>query len=290
MREGMLLLLASAGSIIPEFIDYTGLYMKYSSDRLFRISALSILFALFFYFIVILFSGITVIDFSKFVSLLLSSKVLYAVKLSVVTATISTIISIIIAVPSAYALSRFRIPFKGIIDVVLDIPIIVSPIALGAILLIFFNTSAGKLIEKLTFPFVFTIPGIVLAQFTVVCALAVRLLKSTFDDIDERYENVSRTLGLSGIASFFRVVIPLAKRGLIASAILTWARAVGEFGATVTLAGAMPMKTETLPVAIFLSFANADIERAMAVVFILLSIALLMLLLVRKITGERIIW
>jgi len=264
--------------------------MKYSSDRLFRISALSILFALFFYFIAILLSGITVIDFSRFINLLLSARVLYAVKLSVITATISTIISIVIAVPSAYALSRFRIPFKGIIDVVLDVPIIVSPIALGAILLIFFNTSAGKLVEKLTFPFVFSISGIVLAQFTVVCALAVRLLKSTFDDIDERYENVSRTLGLSGVASFFKVVIPLAKRGLIASAILTWARAVGEFGATVTLAGAMPMKTETLPVAIFLSFTNADIERAMAVVFILLSIAILMLLLVRKITGERIIW
>lgn len=264
--------------------------MKYATDKLFRISALSILFCLFLYFIAIILSGVTVIEFERFIKLLFSEKIIYAVKLSFITATVSTLLSLLIAIPSAYALSRFRIPLKGIIDVVLDIPIIISPVALGAILLIFFNTPAGKFIERTTFPFVFSIPGIVLAQFTVVCALAVRLLKATFDDIDQRFEKMGRSLGFNSFAGFFRIVIPLAKKGLLASAILTWARAVGEFGATVTLAGAMPMRTETLPIAIFLSFSNADIERAMAVVFILIAIAVLMLLSIRRITGEKLLW
>jgi molybdate transport system permease protein len=121
----------------------------------------------------------------------------------------------------------------------------------------------------------------------VVCALAIRLLKSSFDSIDQRYEQVSRTLGCSKFEAFFRVTLPLAKNGLIAAAVLTWARAMGEFGATVTLAGATPMKTETLPVAIFLSMANADIGKAIAVIFILVVIAGVALLLLRKITGRR---
>jgi molybdate transport system permease protein len=135
--------------------------------------------------------------------------------------------------------------------------------------------------------FVFEVPGIILAQFTVVVGLAVRLLKSTFDSIDPRYEQVGRTLGCSKGRVFFKVVLPLAKNGLIAAAVLTWARSVGEFGATVTLAGATKMKTETLPVAIFLNLATAHVERAIAVIFILIAIAAGALFALRKVTGRR---
>jgi molybdate transport system permease protein len=135
--------------------------------------------------------------------------------------------------------------------------------------------------------FVFAVPGIILAQITVVTALAVRLLKSTFDSIDPRYEQVARTLGCSKLEAFFRVTLPLAKDGLIASGILTWARAVGEFGATVTLAGATAMKTETLPTAIFLGLASADVEKAIAVIFVLVIISIVALLAIRKIIGRR---
>ncbi|MBI5375685.1 MAG: ABC transporter permease [Candidatus Schekmanbacteria bacterium] len=260
----------------------------YFSDRAFKTGAVGLLISLFLYFIILLVCGAATVGLQRFTAILFSEKILFAIKLSIFTATVSTILSMLVAVPASFALSRFQFRGKGIIDMLLDVPIILSPIAIGAMLLIFFNTNAGKTVEKFTIPFVFEVPGIILAQFTVVCALAVRLLKSTFDSIDTRYEKVSRTLGLSSSASFFKVVVPLAKNGLIASAILTWARAIGEFGATVTLAGAMPMKTETLPVAIYLSFANADIERAMAVVFILVAMALSVLLLIRKLTAEKI--
>ena len=207
-------------------------------------------------------------------------------ELSVVTASITTLLSVTIAIPVAYTISQTEFPGKSVVDTILDLPIVISPIALGAALLVFFNTPIGAGIENNVLRFVFEVPGIVLAQFTVVSALAVRLLKSTFDSIDPRYEQVGRTLGCSKLRVFFRVTLPLARNGLITSGILTWARALGEFGATVTLAGAMEMKTETLPIAIFLSLAGADIEKAVAVIFILIAIAAAALITLRKISGK----
>jgi len=101
--------------------------------------------------------------------------------------------------------------------------------------LIFFSTPVGGLIDARVLKVVFAKPGIVLAQFTVVSALATRLLKSTFGTSSSKLE------------VFFKVTLPLARNGLIAAFVLTWARAVGEFGATVMLAGATTMRTETLP-------------------------------------------
>ncbi|MCJ7606134.1 MAG: ABC transporter permease subunit, partial [Dehalococcoidales bacterium] len=201
--------------------------------------------------------------------------------------TISTVIAILIAVPVAYAISRNRFWGKDVVDSLLDLPIVISPVALGAALLIFFNTPLGSAIDDNIIKFVFATPGIVLAQVTVISALAIRLLKSTFDGIDPRYEQVARTLGCSKPEAFFRVTLPLARDGLIAAMILTWARAVGEFGATVMLAGATAMKTETLPTAIFLSLASADVGKAVAVIFVLIVIAVVALLVIRKIIGRR---
>jgi molybdate transport system permease protein len=112
------------------------------------------------------------------------------VKLSLFTATLSTTMAVIIALPAAYALSHLDFPGKKLIDTLLDLPIVLSPVALGAALLVFFNTWAGRLIEDNVVTFVFQRPGLVLAQFTVVVALAVRLLKSAFDLVDPRYEQM----------------------------------------------------------------------------------------------------
>ncbi len=193
----------------------------------------------------------------------------------------------VFAVPAAYAISKTNFRGKNIVDTILDLPIVISPIALGAALLVFFNTSLGRALEGNLMRFVFEVPGIVLAQFTIISALAVRLLKATFDSINPRYERVGRTLGYTKIKVFFKVTLPLARNGLIAASILTWARAVGEFGATVTVAGAMKMKTETLPIAIFLNLAQAEVERAIAVVFVLVAIAVIALVILRRFTSRR---
>jgi molybdate transport system permease protein len=256
-------------------------------DKIFKAATISALALLTLYFVIIILSLLAYTDWGTIGSALLSSETLFAIKLSLITATITTIIAMLIAVPVAYAISKNKFFGKSLVDSLLDLPIVISPVALGAALLVFFNTPLGESINNNLLRFVFSVPGIVLAQFTVVSALAIRLLKSTFDGIDLRFEQVSRTLGCSKPEAFFRVVLPLAKNGLIASGILTWARATGEFGATVTLAGATALKTETLPIAISLSLSSADINRAVALIFILVIISLAALLIIRKITGNR---
>jgi len=239
------------------------------------------------FFIIIIISLLTYTDWGTIITAFFSEETLFAVKLSLITATITTVLAILIAVPVAYAISKNNFYGKNMVDSLLDLPIVISPIAIGAALLVFFNTPLGSAINDNVLQFVFSVPGIVLAQFTIVSALAIRLLKSTFDSIDLRYEQVSRTLGCSKLEAFFRVILPLARDGLIASSILTWARATGEFGATVTLAGATAMKAETLPIAISLSLSSADIGKAVALIFILIIISLASLLIIRLITGKK---
>jgi len=255
-------------------------------ERVFKLAGISALVLLLVFSVGIVLAMLTYTDWNTFWLALVSREIIYAVILSLVTATAATGISMIIAIPVAYTISKTQFWGKDIIDSLLDLPIVISPIALGAALLVFFNTGVGAAINA-NIRFVFAIPGIILAQIIVVSALAIRLLKATFDGIDPRYEHVGRTLGCSKPEAFFRIVMPLAKNGLISACILTWARAIGEFGATVMLAGATAMKTETLPIAIFLSFASGDVSKAIAVIFILIAIAIAALLIMRKLIGKR---
>jgi molybdate transport system permease protein len=208
------------------------------------------------------------------------SEIWFAVKLTLFTATCASLLALGLAVPIAYFLARYDFPGKGVVSGILYLPMVVSPIALGAMLLLFFNTPAGAFIEHKMFRIVFEVPGIILAQFLVVIGLAVNLLKSVFEYINPEYENIARSLGASKGKAFAAVLLPLARNGIIAAWLLTWARAVGEFGATVTLAGATPMKTETLPVAIFLSFASADVRSASIYILISLVISLTVVIII----------
>ena len=260
--------------------------MKALSDKLFVVVVVisTAFFVLFFLGILISMAWYT--DLETLTSTLLSEEMSFSISLSLLTATIAVIFCTIISIPTAYMLSRMDFPGKNLVDTLLDIPIVMPPISLGAALLMFFSTPAGKSIEDATIKFVFQEPGIILAQFTVISALSIRLMKSTFDNIDPKYEAVARTLRCNKFQAFFRVTLPLARKGLLASIILSWARAVGEFGASVTLAGATRMKTETLPIAIYLSLSTADIEKTVAIVFILLIIAVIVLFLIRRV-GEK---
>jgi molybdate transport system permease protein len=259
-----------------------------TGDRVFRSATVSALAILTLFFVGIIVALLTYTDWGNILRVIRSQEILFAVGLSLGTATVSTAIAVAVAVPVAYAISKNNFPGKSIVDSLLDLPIVISPIAIGAALLVFFSTPLGSVIDNHVINFVFAVPGLVLAQFTIVSALAIRLLKSTFDSLDSRYEQVGRTLGCSKPEAFFRIILPLAKNGLIAASILTWARAVGEFGASVTLAGAMAMKTETLPIAISLNLATADIEKAVAIILILIIIAIIALLAIRKVSGKRV--
>lgn len=222
-----------------------------------------------------------------FFETLCSDRTLFSIKLSLMTATSVTILSVLFAIPSAYALSRYRFFGSQVIDTILELPMIVSPVALGALILIFFNTPAGTALQEKGFQVVFAVYGILLAQFITTVGVATRLIKAAMDEIPARYEDVAKTLGASPIRAFFTVTMPLTKRGIIASGVLTWAKALGEFGATITVAGSMAMKTETLPVAIFMRLASADIEGTAVLVLILLAIGLGLLYGVRLLTAVR---
>lgn len=214
------------------------------------------------------------------------SEILFAARLSLLTATISSVMAMLVSVPVAYLFSRYSFRGKVFFDTLLDLPIVLSPIALGALLLVFFSTAPGQWVDRLLGPFVFEVKGIILAQFIVIVGLSIRLLKETFAGIDVEYENLARTLGMDRMRVFFWVVLPMARRGIIAALLLVWGRAIGEFGATVTLAGATTMKTETIPVAIYLNFESVDIASAIVFITILIVMSLTILLVTRTLYGH----
>ncbi len=234
--------------------------------------------------------GLTFLSYPpvKIFGIMISPEVRHAILLSVTTATASSLIAMALGVPTAYFLARHRFPGKSLVDALLDIPVFISPIAIGALLLVAFSSSQGRWLQGHLLDVVFAVPGIIVAQSAIVTALAVRLMKATFESIPPRYESVARSLGCTQWGAFWKVVLPLSKSGLVATAILVWARAVGEFGATVTLAGATEHKTATIPTAIYLGFAGADVERALTLVVILIGIAMLSLIGLRKIAGRTV--
>lgn len=241
------------------------------------IAALSI----FLFYILLIFSLLQFFEGQSFLKVLLAPDVLFSIRLSLTAATLAMLLALAIALPAAYALSRLNFPGKKVVDTFLELPMIMSPVALGAALLIFFNTRAGTVIQEKGILFVFEFPGIVLAQFAAIAGLATRLMKTALDEISPRYEAVARSLGSSAWGAFLRVTLPLSFRGLISAMILCWAKAVGEFGATVTLAGTMAFKTETMPTAIFMALASADIQKTIILILILAGIGLTALYTVR---------
>jgi molybdate transport system permease protein len=240
----------------------------------------------FFVFVVLILSLFYFYHGTLFMKTLLSERTLFSLRLSLTTATIATAVSLFFAIPAAYALSRYQFFGRQIIDTLLELPMIVSPVALGAMILIFFTTPAGQLIQDRGTKFVFTIYGIILAQFVTTVGIAIRFIKAVFDEIPKKHEEAAWVLGLSPVKTFFNVVLPLSKKGIISSSVLTWAKALGEFGATITIAGSMAMKTETLPIAIFMRLSSADIEGTAVLVLILISIGLTLLYSVKLLTDN----
>jgi molybdate transport system permease protein len=241
---------------------------------------------LFLFYSVLILSLLTAFEGKGFWEILRSPDTLFSIRLSLTAATLAAVLAIAVGLPAAYALSRKNFFGKQLVDTILELPMIMSPIALGAALLIFFNTRAGEAIQSRGIFFVFEFPGIVLAQFATIAGLATRLMKTALDEISPRYEAVARSLGSSAWQAFWRITFPLAFRGLVSAGILSWAKAVGEFGATVTLAGTMAFKTETMPTAIFMALASADISKTVILILILAGIGLTALYAVRLL-GKR---
>ncbi|MCW1922651.1 ABC transporter permease [Luteolibacter arcticus] len=213
---------------------------------------------------------------------LASREIRHSIMMSVVSCGLATLLSLWVAVPAAYVLSRCRFRGKTVLEILLDLPIVMPPLVLGLGLLLLFQTVPGRWIEgTLGWRFTYTTAGVVLAQFTVACAFAIRSLRATFDEMPRRPEQVARTLGASDSQVFCRVVIPAARRGLLHAAAVAWARGLGEFGPILVFAGATRMKTEVLPTTVFLELSIGNLETAAAVSMLLLLAAAAVLVLLR---------
>ena len=225
------------------------------------------------------------------------------------TCWITAVLSIIFAVPTAYVLTRYNFPLKRLFDSILDIPIVLPPLVIGLSLLILFNQVIlfDRSIEEwcafiisgfnekipnsipLNIPegITYKVPAIILAQFTVSCAFAVRTMRTTFEAIDTRQEEVALTLGCNRSKAFWMIVMPQAKFGIMTAGILAWARALGEFGPILVFAGATRGKTEVLSTTVFLEISIGNLEGAVAVSFLMITAAIIVLVLVRLLGSRK---
>jgi molybdate transport system permease protein len=215
-----------------------------------------------------------------------SPEIRYAIKLSLISCTLTTIFSLWVAVPIGYLLARTRFPGKALVDAILDVPIVLPPLVVGLSLLILFQTPPGRAIERII-PVTYAIPSVILAQFMVACAFAVRTLRATFEQISPRQEQVALTLGCRRSQAFWRVVLPEAREGLLTAATLAWARALGEFGPILVFSGATRMRTEVLSTTVFLELSVGRIEAAVAVSLLMVAAAVAALLTIRMLGAER---
>lgn len=217
-----------------------------------------------------------------------SQEIQFAIRLSLFTSFTSTLICIVFAIPVAYGLERFNFPGRKLVCVILDIPLSLPPLVCGvALLLLFGTTTFGQALAEHGLRFIFSVNGIILAQFFIITPYMVRVLKSTISDINPRLEFVARTLGCTQWQAFYKITLPLAKNGIIAGLVISWARAIGEFGCALMVAGATRMITETLPVALFLNMSIGNLEMAMASATCLIIISLTSLFIFEIVGGKR---
>jgi molybdate transport system permease protein len=262
-----------------------------------------------------------------------------ALGLSLVSSTATAILSLLVAVPVGYLLSRYSFRERSLVDTLVDIPILMPPLTIGLSLLILFNqvtlvvcfyflggafalalvmawrqqagrpvtfffglgalllTGAGwwtvdaemtpeRFFGAVGLPVTFHPLGVVLAQFPVAAAFAIRMMETSFNQISPRYEEVAMSLGCHRGQAFRVVVLPLAGRAILASGTMAWARALGEFGPILVFAGAIRGKTEVLSTSVYLELNAGNLAGAAVLSLLMIALAVGTLLLVRLLLGK----
>ncbi|MEA4924343.1 MAG: ABC transporter permease [Syntrophomonadaceae bacterium] len=256
-------------------------------NRLFQL-LLGLIILILFIFIFFALANIVWKGIAGLANSIASPEIQFAIKLSLFTSFTSTVICVVLAIPVAYGLERYSFPGHRLVSVVLNIPLSLPPLVCGvALLLLFGTTGFGQFLAERGLRFIFSVNGIILAQFFIIIPYMVRILKSTIADINPRLEFVARTLGCTQWQAFYKITLPLAKNGIIAGLVISWARAIGEFGCSLMVAGATRMITETLPVALYLNMSIGDLQMAMASATVLIIISLISLLVFEMAGGKQ---
>ena len=202
-----------------------------------------------------------------------SEEVLFSLRMSVVTSTISTTLCLVLALPTAYALTRTSMPLKSAAETLMQLTLSLPYILLGFALLLMFSSPAGKALRDIGFAVVFQPVGIVFAQLIVNLPFSIRMVRTAMGDVNPRMEFVAKTLGASSFDTFRTIILPICRNSIISTFVLTWARGMGEFGATLMLVGVTRMRTETLPGSIYLSISTGNTDTAMATAMIMLIVS-----------------
>ena len=211
-----------------------------------------------------------------------------ALSLSLVTATVSTVIVVVFGTPLALVNARHDYPGKVIVDTLTDLPIVLPPAVAGIALLMAFGRRGviGQYLDVFGIHIAFTTFAVILAQVFVASPFYIRQAKASFEAVDRLYEDAARTLGASRWTVALRITIPLAWGGLISGAILSFARALGEFGATIMFAGNFQGRTQTMPLAIYTTM-QGDLNAAISLSIILVVISFAVIAAVKFVTRRK---
>ena len=223
-----------------------------------------------------------------FLDYALSHQALSALRLSLLTSLVTVALAILFGTPLAYLLARRKFHFKSWIEMLIDLPVVLPPSVAGLALLIAFGRQGtyGAALAAVGINLPFTVAAVVIAQTFVSAPLYVRAARIGFAEIELQLEEAAHVEGASPWQLFREVMFPLAGRALISGAILTWTRAIGEFGATILFAGNLEGVTQTMPMAIYLGF-ERSLGVAIALSVLLVGVSTALLLLTRKLEAKR---
>ncbi|GLU47543.1 ABC transporter permease [Nocardiopsis ansamitocini] len=214
---------------------------------------------------------------------LLMPEVLGALRLSLTTATVATLVSLVLGVPLAWLLARTEFPGRRVVRALVTVPLVIPPIVGGVALLLVLgrNGVLGQYIYAWTgYSLPFTTAAVVVAQVFVAMPFLVISVEGALRGADRRYEDAAATLGASRSTIFRRVTLPMVAPGVLAGAVLCWSRALGEFGATVMFAGNFPGRTQTMPLAVYLAMQQSP-DAAIVLSLVLLAVSLVILICLR---------
>jgi molybdate transport system permease protein len=210
-----------------------------------------------------------------------------ALRLSLLTTFATTVVSVLVGTPAAYLLARYRFRGQTGLETLIDLPMVLPPAVAGIALLMAFGRRGllGGLLAAAGISLPFTPAAVVVAQTFVAAPFYIRGARAGFAGVDRRLEHIAATLGASNWRIFWRVTLPLARRSLLSGAIMTWARALGEFGATIMFAGNFQGRTQTMPLAIYVGL-QENLAGALTLAGILLVVSFSLLIAVRLVTGR----
>jgi molybdate transport system permease protein len=225
-----------------------------------------------------------------FLSSLENPQVISALWLSLTTSVISLAIVVVVGTPFAFVHSRSTYPGKVIVDTLIDLPLVLPPAVAGFALLVLYGRMGllGRYFNMIGIPIAFTTLAVIMAQIFVASPFYLRQAKSLFEQFDQNYEYTARTLGASPLRTFLTITLPLTAGGLISGAVMTFGRALGEFGATIMFAGNLPGVTQTMPLAVYVGL-ESNFDMGLTISILLVVISFIIMIAVRLITKKGVL-